>query len=133
MAESRHIFPVNFTGAGMDTTSAVGVQVRSPSLAGRPGDYRVLQLTLQRTAGTGTVMQPALVSSSGSGMGTVDQEWQDTSTSPVGDIYNKSFPEPGIFVRSDSDGKIYVVGGFDAGSDNEVSGKLWVESIRTGG
>ncbi len=91
---------------------------------------RVKKLTLLRVAGTAANWQPRLLSATG-GSDTRDEAWKDAVPSAVATLFNEDFPADGIYMRTDTNGKIYLRPGWDAGADNEVSGRIFLEVVQS--
>lgn len=126
MSKRQDIFFLDVSGSSLGTSGEIPVQIVSPS-AEKPNAYAtvsVYQITLLRSAGTGVTVQPRLLSATG-GSGTLAEAWRLAAPEAVGDLVQVTFSEPGLQLKTDANGKIYLYPGFDAGADNACSARIW--------
>lgn len=126
MSKRQDVFLLEASGTSLGASGEVAFTVFSPTTdTTKFGTVSVYQITISRSAGTGATIQPRVLGATGSS-NTIDEAWLDTGApSAVGSVYNKQFPEPGLQVKCDVNGKMYVVPGFDAGADNACTVRVW--------
>jgi hypothetical protein len=109
------------------TLTSYGAGTRLPiETTGESSLVQVLRIKLQRTAGTATTFTPRVFSTSGGTSGTVAQQFVGSSTA-IADLFDVVCS--GVIFDTDGGGKLYLVPGPNAGSDNAFSYEIVVEVL----
>lgn len=110
-------FAASATALGAATEVTIQVANRKTKLI-------IQRVHLVRSAGTAANYTPRIVSITGAAINTIGVEWQGVATAVAVPVDSKDL---NVHAETDDLGRLYLVGGWDAGADNAVDYVLFFE------